>query len=190
MPRPYIAAYDVYSIGVVMAELILGRLNCGTTNVLQAYVTAGDAPIVDGWKKLERHADAQVIWNPNALQLVCQTALQCITLASQGQLSTEDLLSRLIKAVNLQAGICYSEPEGAGNGPPCALCTLPRAVVRCHGESHALCSSCIEEELLKGPHTPGRQLSCLIRNCEPTCHGQRSLSTHKRCGVQPLLHET
>ncbi|KAI2503126.1 serine/threonine kinase [Fragilaria crotonensis] len=125
----YMAAYDVYSLGVVMAELILGRLNCGQTDVFQTYVRAGNTPpIVPGWKRLESHAD-QVAWNPYALQLVCQTTIRCISPHSQGRLSTEELVPLLIKAVNLQAGIRYSEPEGAGDGPP--MCHLQPSPCRC-----------------------------------------------------------
>ncbi|KAI2497238.1 serine/threonine kinase [Fragilaria crotonensis] len=100
-----IPAYDVYSLGVVMAELILGRLNDGNpTHILETYVLNGKSPVLDGWKLLKYDADVQVDWNADALELVCKTAVGCITPSSEDRLSTSVLLSRLHRAIILNAG--------------------------------------------------------------------------------------
>ena len=107
----YIAAYDMYSFGAVMAEQILGRLNRDPTDVFQTYVLAGKTPIVDGWKLLERDADNQVKWGLDALQLVCRIAIGCITPPYDGRLSTDKLLPLLNHAIKFQAGISEFESE-------------------------------------------------------------------------------
>ncbi|KAI2501872.1 serine/threonine kinase [Fragilaria crotonensis] len=186
--RKYIPAYDVYSFGVVMAELILGRLNCKPTNVLETYVQAWETPVVDdGWKQLQKDADNKVDWKPDALELVCKIALGCITRSPKGRLSTDELLPMLHHAFKLQGGIRdfesegksidlnallrrlntgkrNSEMEGSVHGL-CVACTLNDAVVKCKGESHALCSGCLEDKIVRAPSTGGFQLLCLTVGC-------------------------
>ncbi|KAI2494858.1 serine/threonine kinase [Fragilaria crotonensis] len=87
-PCPYIAAYDVYSIGVVLVELILGclnatpstRLRTPSLDVFEMYVQEGRTycRIVDGWEKLKRDADPTITWNPDALEIACRAAIQCM----------------------------------------------------------------------------------------------------------------
>ncbi|KAI2503208.1 serine/threonine kinase [Fragilaria crotonensis] len=74
-PCPYIVEYDVYSIGVVLVELILGCLNGGQSmrndsqfhDVFDIYVQDERSyqRIVDGCEKLKRDADPFIIWNPD-----------------------------------------------------------------------------------------------------------------------------
>ncbi len=104
----YIPASDVYSIGLLMAELILGHLNGDPTNIFETYVLNGKSPIVDGWKRLEHDADDKVSWNAGALELVCKTAIGCITPSSEGRLSTGVLLPLLYRAITINA----EESEG------------------------------------------------------------------------------
>jgi hypothetical protein len=88
-----------------MAELILGRLNDGkATNVFQTYVLNGKTSVVDGWKQLQYDAENHADWNPGALQLVCKTAIGCITPSSEGRLSTGVLLPLLHHAIMMNAG--------------------------------------------------------------------------------------
>ena len=100
----YIPAYDVYSIGFVMAELIIGHVNGDPTNVFETYVLNGKSPVVDGWKRLKRDADNKVTWNAGALELVCKTAVGCITHSSEERLSTGALLPLLHHAIAVNAG--------------------------------------------------------------------------------------
>jgi hypothetical protein len=98
------AAFDVYSIGLVMAELIIGHVNGDPTNVFETYVLNGKSPVVDGWKRLKRDADNKVTWNAGALELVCKTAVGCITPSPEGRLSTGALLPLLFRAITVNAG--------------------------------------------------------------------------------------
>ncbi|KAI2512192.1 serine/threonine kinase [Fragilaria crotonensis] len=174
---PYIAAFDVYSIGVVIVELILGCLTGGQStrngkqflDVFEMYVQDERTylRIVDGCEKLKRDADPAIIWNPEALELVCKTAIRCMAPVPEDRLSTDDLLGKLSRAIQLQAGIRNAEPDDpAGHGCPCVVCNRNRASMQC-SEGHALCSSCIEEYLLSAPlpDTGGHQVRCLIDMC-------------------------
>jgi serine/threonine protein kinase len=98
------AAFDVYSIGLVMAELIIGHVNGDPTNVFETYVLNGKSPVVDGWKRLKRDADNKFTWNAGALELVCKTAIGCITPSPEERLSTGALLPLLHHAIAVNAG--------------------------------------------------------------------------------------
>ena len=104
---PFIPAYDVFSIGIVMAELILGRLN---QNVYQTYVKKDEHTMVtDGLEQLQKDADKKVDWqNQDALQLVCRTAIGCITPDSNTRLGTEVIMANLEMACQL---IAASQPR-------------------------------------------------------------------------------
>ena len=95
-PCPFIAPYDVFSIGAVMAELILGRLTFGRVNVFQKYVMNAQTEIVDGWKLLRDDADGSIIWNPKVLQIVCNTAIKCMAPSPSDRFRTNDLLDVLM----------------------------------------------------------------------------------------------
>jgi hypothetical protein len=81
-PCPYIAAYDVYSIGVVIVALILESLNGGQAirnsqchDVFEINVNdERDQQIVDRWEKLKRDAYPTITWNPASLELACKAA--------------------------------------------------------------------------------------------------------------------
>ncbi|KAI2493977.1 hypothetical protein MHU86_20551 [Fragilaria crotonensis] len=111
------AAYDVYSIGIVLVELILGCLNGvqSTRNdslfldVFENYVQGERSHhrIVDGWDKLKRDADPIIVWNPGALEIACKAAIRCMDPFPEERLSTENLLDTLSDAIvlNTNAGI-------------------------------------------------------------------------------------
>ncbi|KAI2503234.1 serine/threonine kinase [Fragilaria crotonensis] len=172
---PYIAAYDVYSIGVVLVELILGCLTGGQStrngmhfeNAFRRYVKDDrDRLIVDGWEQLKRDADPAVIWNAASLELVCKAAIKCMAPFSDERMSTKDLLDKLREAIGLNSDTCTRHAEAvhaAVSGPICDICNDNRTDIKC-SEGHALCKSCIEQNLLH--HLSDRsQLLCLINGC-------------------------
>ncbi|KAI2492666.1 serine/threonine kinase [Fragilaria crotonensis] len=175
---PYKAAYDVYSIGVVMVELILGRLNRGQSmpsntefhDVFQTYVQDEDhLRIDDGWGKLKRDADPTIIWNAASLELVCKAAIKCMHPSSKKRLSTKELLDELRDAIrlNTNAGVQNSEAVTAiDSGSFCDVCNNYRTDITC-SEGHALCPPCIVDKLADDS---GCQLLCLIKECSSKIH--------------------
>ncbi|KAI2491915.1 hypothetical protein MHU86_22653 [Fragilaria crotonensis] len=120
--------------------------------------------IVDGWKKLMRDADPTVMWNPDALEIACRAAIQCMDPFPELRLSTKDLLDKLSDAIllNNNAGIQHPAAESAvQSGPYCLICNEYRTDITC-SEGHALCPRCIIDKL--GDHS-GCQLLCLIKEC-------------------------
>jgi serine/threonine protein kinase len=113
----YIPACDVYSFGIVMAELIFGHLNGHPTNASQKYILNEETPIVDGWKQLKDDADKKVTWNAEALEVVCLTAIGCITPSSKERLSTIDLLDLLKHAITINARVINVEKTSECEGP-------------------------------------------------------------------------
>ncbi len=177
LPCPYIAAYDVYAIGVVLVELILGCLNAVQVmrndtrfhdeyDVFAMYVQDERTyqPIVDGWDKLKGDADPTIIWNPDALELVCKTAIQCMAPLPEDRLSTKDLLNQLRDAIlsHTNAGVQHLDAASAvDNRPLCDICNNYRTEIKC-SEGHALCTTCITNKL---GDDSGCQLFCLIKGC-------------------------
>jgi serine/threonine protein kinase len=166
LPCPFIAAYDVYSIGVVLVELILGCLNAVPVmgndtqvhDLFEIYVKdRRDQRIVDGWAKLKRDADPTIKWNPDALELMCKTAIKCMAPLPEERFSTKDLLDQLRGAGN-------QRPKAASaveSGPRCDICSNYRTEVKC-SIGHALCTTCILDKL--GDYS-GSHFSCLIKGC-------------------------
>ncbi|KAI2503227.1 serine/threonine kinase [Fragilaria crotonensis] len=96
---PYVAAFDVFSIGVVIVEIILGCLNGGQStrdgiqfeNAFRRYVKdERDQLVVDGWEKLKGDVDRTSDWNAVALEVVCKAAIQCMSPFPEDRLSTKD----------------------------------------------------------------------------------------------------
>ncbi|KAI2494523.1 serine/threonine kinase [Fragilaria crotonensis] len=181
---PYIAAYDVYSIGVVLVELILGCLNGAQStrndsqflDVFEKYVQEGRTyqRIVDGWERLMGDADPTITWNPGALEIVCRAAIQCMDPLPEERLSTMELLDRLS-----DAGI--QDPQAVravNNGPLCRICNNNRTEITCRDAGHALCTVCILDQL---GEDNGSQLLCLINGCSSEI---RALDLYGRIPVE------
>ncbi|KAI2494865.1 serine/threonine kinase [Fragilaria crotonensis] len=194
---PYIAAFDVYSIGIVMVELILGCLINGQStrngtqfdDVFEKYVKdEDDELIVDGWKILEQDADPSIIWDPRSFRLVCKTAIRCITPSSKTRLSTSKLLDELRTAITETPN---PETNSAGeNRPFCIICNQYRTDMAC-SEGHPLCSGCIGNAL---GHSNGYHVSCLIDRCssqpfqDEDLFGRVSVETYNRYIEKKVEH--
>ena len=101
LPCPCIAAFYMYSIGIVMVELILGCLIGGQStrngkqfkDVFAMFVKdARHRVIGDGWGRLKNEADPVIFWKPESLDLVCKTAIRCMAPFPEDRLSTHNLL--------------------------------------------------------------------------------------------------
>ena len=134
----------------------LTSLRCASKKGLQR--------IVDGWNKLNSDADPTINWNPDALEIVCRAAIQCMDPFPEKRMSTKDLLDKLSDAILLNNNAGCQHPEAARaakSGPRCDICNDNRADMKCC-EGHALCTICIVDKL--GDYS-GRQLMCLIKEC-------------------------
>jgi hypothetical protein len=170
---PFKAENDVYSIGVVLAELILGRLNLSkhgekVVDIFETYVQdEHKQPIKDGWKLLKEHADGSIIWKPKSLELVCKSAIKCMAPSPGKRLSTNDLVNELKTSILVHDGTLDSAPKGVALGQKCAACNQKGHGIMCSGsgyERHAWCTPCIRNTVshyLSG----GCDVVCLINGC-------------------------
>ncbi|KAI2500923.1 serine/threonine kinase [Fragilaria crotonensis] len=153
----YEASCDVYSIGVVMVELVLGRLNGGLStgkgkefrDVFEVYVEDEDGERIDsGWENLVSDADPNIIWNPDSLKLVCQTAIHCMDRTPRKRLETSALLRRLSNAIHLNENIQNRlVDDDFGASLPCTLCHVNMTGTNCPKGTHYLCKICIENKV-------------------------------------------
>ena len=97
----------MFSIGVVMVELILGCLTGGQStrngrkfdSVYRINVKDKSKIFDDGWKRLIKDADPSIVWNSDSREVVCKAAIQCKAPSSDERLCTNDLLPLLNKAI-------------------------------------------------------------------------------------------
>lgn len=59
--------------------------------------------IVDGWEKLMGDADSIIIWNPEALERACMTAVHCMAPVREDRLSSKDLFDKLTETIHLNS---------------------------------------------------------------------------------------
>ncbi|KAI2493549.1 serine/threonine kinase [Fragilaria crotonensis] len=183
----FMAACDVYSIGVVMVELILGCLNGGQStrngtqfsNVFERYIKDKfDEPVKDGWKQLIQDADPSILWNSDSLEVVCETAIACMASSPYKRLSTHDLLPRLSTAITLNTKAnaksnsgtktanvpaCVESSVRSGVCCACAICNQNLSCIKC-SKGHALCQYCTENSVLRDI-VGGRRARCAIKMC-------------------------
>ena len=158
LPHSYTAAYDVYAVGIVLVELILGSLIGGqTSGVKTQYLDAvfhecvrddegNDIP--DGWKLLKEHKDRSVEWTPESLNVVCNAAISCLKQSASGRMTTTKLLPMLSEAIHLNAGTIRFK-NSADPVKRCALCYLDMPIRKCD-KGHAVCATCIENKIRRG----------------------------------------
>jgi serine/threonine protein kinase len=110
-PSYYEASYDVYSIGIVMVELILGQLigdcdcDCDSSSsklgsefldVLRDVVDREGNQAMNACAWLKEHADRSIVWNEESLDIVCKAAIGCLTPIAPGRKAvTEKLMVKV-----------------------------------------------------------------------------------------------
>jgi serine/threonine protein kinase len=158
----YTEACDVYSVGVVLAELIVGHLigdgqelsMDGTEHFDVYYNCIADKKGKDiprGWERLKEHADPSILWTPESLDLICNAAIRCMNRTTDGRMTTKELLSTLRQAIHLHNSdtkLCHPvKPES--ELALCNVCFLNMSNMRCD-EGHVLCMPCIEIKIQRG----------------------------------------
>ena len=173
--KHYEAAYDVYSVGVVMVELILGSLIGGpsSTDGTKTFCVFRDCvqdeegnQIVNGFEILKQHADRSILWRLDSLDIVCKAAIGCLTPISIGRMNTTDLLAAMCKAIRANAAIHLINNDVSNfEFSPCEICATPQSLRRCH-VGHAVCRMCIETNLYRQIARKARFLGvCPARSC-------------------------
>ena len=113
----YEAAYDVYSIGMVMVELILGRLigDCDSSSAnhasefLDMLLRNSSLECEEGnqimtcceW--LKEHADPSIVWDAECLDRVCKAAIGCLRpiTPTGGRMTMEELVNTTREIIQL-----------------------------------------------------------------------------------------
>jgi len=157
----YQPACDVYSMGVVMVELISGCLisdwssRNGCNNFRQKYVEDEDCRLIlDGWKLLKSDADPCISWKPDVLDCVCKAAISCLKTSTKNRSSTQNLLQMLTEAFHLNAGTGIRQQtfEPNSGNLKCDVCNQSlssyQKTEKC-SEGHLLCQECMESTILR-----------------------------------------
>jgi serine/threonine protein kinase len=112
-PDHYEAGYDVYSIGVLIVELILGTLDfdssspddCAFFDVLRDSFSeceeGNQIKICREW--LKDHVDPTIVWDVKCLDKLCDAAIGCLTpiTPTGGRMTTKDLMDTLMGIMHL-----------------------------------------------------------------------------------------
>ena len=114
----YTVACDIFSIGVVLAELIVGSLQNGQlsayslSDFFSRYIKdEDDEPIENGWEILMQDADLLAQWNDAILERLCKLAVQCMTASPKRRISTLSLIHCLS-----EISLCDFTTESADMG--------------------------------------------------------------------------
>lgn len=171
----YEAAYDVYSVGVVMVELILGYSIGGpsSSHRTRTFCVFRDCfeddegnQIMNGFELLKAHADRSIIWTSESLDLVCKAAIRCLTPISIGRMNTTELLDMTRQAMRLHAPIKFDNHiVSQYEFSKCEICQTQQDLKRCH-RGHAVCRMCIETKIFRYMSRPDQFLGvCPARRC-------------------------
>jgi serine/threonine protein kinase len=80
---PYPAACDIFSLGVVLVEMICGQVQSQNVEYFRMYVMEKNT--------LSQRADPSVEWQSNILDPLCKMALRCMPSTPQERPSSQDI---------------------------------------------------------------------------------------------------
>jgi hypothetical protein len=190
----YTAACDVYSIGVVLTELITGCLQYGQSSAngqcysdfFGRYVRDEDEElIVDGWKTLMDDADPSVAWNVRSLKHICELSVKCMAASPKRRPSTKDLVKHLCNVSTIDFGYhdansgdvlvtqnelsvvdTMQNQEKIKQTLLCALCHESVSDAVLCPKDHQACISCIEQLIQTRIGKSGESVYCDIVGCQ------------------------
>lgn len=181
--RPYISACDIYSFGVVMIELITGSLNRQSKenpgDFYNHFISSisGNA-VQNGLSKLLERCDELVVWNENDLSILCNLALQCLSLDVKKRPTAKTLvyeISRMLlrgeigdlpKEFNTNEAVNSSTTSHRAT--PCSVCNEHREHVIDCKNNHTLCNQCITQEAVVASNDGVENVKCPILECRCT----------------------
>jgi serine/threonine protein kinase len=174
----YQPACDVYSIGVVMVELILGCLIGGQSsrngkkffNIHGKYVEDDSCKLIpNGWELLRDDVDPCISWRPDVLEHICKAAISCLHPSVTGRSTTKRLLQALSEAVQMTAGTSrHQNHKENSKGLICDICnqslSASQNTTKC-SEGHSLCQACMENAILLQVPRGQREAHCPFVSC-------------------------
>jgi serine/threonine protein kinase len=190
---PFSAPCDVFSLGVVFVELIVGCLQGGQSSrndqnfgdFFSRYIRDNDdEPIENGWEILMSEADVAAEWNVDTLKTLCKVALRCMAASPKKRITTADLIEELSRASLIDFNRNDSDSEGdwhdsvnsqelrlnsfrdsdSSNVVNCVLCNRSTARnVTCR-DGHHTCVQCVEQEIQMQVGRSGDGISCKCGN--------------------------
>lgn len=170
-PYSYQSAYDVYSIGVVMVELIVGclivseRSMHGTKNseVFRHCVKESDGnPVPSRFDELKKSADT-IQWSHKSLDLVCDAAICCTKPVAYERISTKHLLLQLQEAILHSGDVGHNSDKYNCAECWCFVCGCHKSSRICN-QGHAVCPRCIEDNIYLGLSYRCQQV-CPLKGC-------------------------
>jgi serine/threonine protein kinase len=204
---PFTAKCDVYSLGVVFAELIVGCLQDGQSSrngqdfddFYNRYVVDDfGGKVENGLEQLIGDADPLVEWNASSLKLLCELTLTCMAPNPVPRPTTHDLITMMgeISKTDFQGSISSKVyPSESDDKLPvksledsttssCVLCheTVVDSIL-C-SKMHAMCVPCVEQGIQNYIVGSGDELCCEIVGCnapfmDDFLHGKISQLTFK-----------
>jgi serine/threonine protein kinase len=174
--RKYEPACDVYSIGIVLFEVITGCLQLSQStgqgqifgDFRDRYLEDEDEDIIeDGDKRLTADADPLAGWEDETLLSFAELAIQCCKTKKKDRPTTDELIERLTQLVHAEElGSTQALQIVSSVGPPsaslCALCSRFPHSIKCEN-GHGVCGQCLDKQVERNLHAP--TIVCPITGC-------------------------
>jgi hypothetical protein len=163
---PYSEACDMFSLGVVLVEIICGQVQNQNLDFFEKYVM-DDGSLVDD-------VDPSLEWQSPIVDQLCKLALRCMSLRPKMRPLSQDVAEQLgtlqtlcfcssnnLSTDNFQGKECASD-----SSPPCILCNrASTAGVHCNQEQHWTCMSCFNKDIIRKIGRDGTGVRCTVQGC-------------------------
>lgn len=156
----FVSACDVYSIGVVMAELITGCLQRGQSadgknlgDFFRRYVFSESfVQVKDGWKVLKADFDPMVEWDLQSLKRACIATLKCLKGDPDQRIPLGDLVHELGQIASMHNNPIPQNPPPSVKShnkafDKCTLCNRTAIDTCSCRNNHHMCIECIENNI-------------------------------------------
>jgi Protein kinase domain len=185
---PFTAACDVYSMGIVFAELIVGCLQGGQSsrggqkfgNFYRRYIH--DTKRIDSYADwlIFKDADPSAEWNIHSLKELCEIVLKCMSFSPHDRPTTHELVKEFGKISKAdfqnEAGITNDAPMPDNNVTPtlskgkvdwssCDFCNESVVETVTCSRMHPTCIPCLEQKIQDIIGHTGDNVCCGIVGC-------------------------
>jgi serine/threonine protein kinase len=161
--QPYSAACDIFSFGVVLAEVICGKIQNRDADFYETYVL-DECSLADD-------ADSTIEWPSNILDPLCKLALRCMSPKPKNRPKSKDLTNQLSRLATL----CFCSSNNLSTnhnqikeqgGLACILCNrAATAGVHCNRQQHWTCIQCFNKEVMRQMGQDGTGIHCTVQGC-------------------------